>query len=103
MYAVIETGGKQYQVSPGDKIRVELLEQLEGTVTFDRVLLVKTDEAVKVGTPTVKGATVQGEIVRALKADKIIIFKKIKSKQYRRTRGHRQNLLEVLVREIKGV
>jgi large subunit ribosomal protein L21 len=56
-----------------------------------------------VGTPTVKGASVQGEVVRALKADKVIIFKKIKSKQYRRTRGHRQNLLEVLIKEIKGV
>lgn len=103
MYAVIETGGKQYQVSPGDKIRVELLEQREGAVVFDRVLLVKTDAAVKVGTPTVAGAAVHGEVLRAFKAEKVIIFKKIKSKQYRRTRGHRQNLLEVLVKEIKGV
>jgi large subunit ribosomal protein L21 len=102
MYAVIETGGKQYQVSPGDKLNIELLEEREGEVTFDKVLLVKTDEAVKIGTPHVKGATVTAEIVKAFKGPKILIFKKKKRKQYRRTRGHRQGLLQVLIKDIQG-
>jgi len=102
MYAVIETGGKQYQVSPGDKLNIELLEEREGNITFDKVLLVKTEESVKVGTPHVKGVTVLAEIVEAFKGPKVLIFKKKKRKQYRRTRGHRQGLLRVHIKDIQG-
>jgi len=103
MYAVIETGGKQYQVSPGDKLNIELLEPREGEVAFDRVLLVKTDQDVKVGTPVLKGVRVTAEILKEFKAPKILIFKKLKRKQYRRTRGHRQGLLQVRIKDIEGV
>jgi len=102
MYAVIETGGKQYQVSPGDKLNIELLEEREGAITFDKVLLVKTEESVKVGTPHVEGVTVHAEIMEAFKGPKVLIFKKKKRKQYRRTRGHRQGLLKVHIKDIQG-
>ena len=102
-YAVIRTGGKQYRVEPGSVIRVEKLDGDVGTaVTFPEVLLAGGD-TVRIGTPLVEGVTVRGEIVDHARDKKVIIFKKIKSKQYRRTRGHRQNLLEVLIKEIKGV
>ena len=100
-YAVIATGGKQQKVAVGDRIRIEKLEAGVGeVVTFDQVLAVSTDESLKIGRPTLKGAKVVGRVVAQDKGKKIRIFKKKRRKQYRRTRGHRQNYTAVVVEEI---
>ncbi len=101
-YAVIATGGKQHRVNVGDKIRVEKIEAEAGAkVTFDEVLAVQTKDGLQIGRPVVKGAKVVGRVVAQIKAKKIIVFKKKRRKQYRRTRGHRQQLSSVVVEEIK--
>jgi large subunit ribosomal protein L21 len=100
MYAVIETGGKQYKVQPGQVIEVELLEVSEGTVTFDRVLLCSDGEEVKVGAPVVEQARVTGEVLAEVKSRKTIAFKKRRRKDSQTTRGHRQNLARVRIDEI---
>ena len=90
MYAVIQTGGKQYRVSEGDIVRVELLEkEPKQQVVFDRVLLVDREGDVKVGQPTVAGATVEAEVVAVDRAKKVTIFKKKRTTTYQRTQGHR--------------
>jgi large subunit ribosomal protein L21 len=101
MYAVIETGGKQYRVTPGDVIDVELTGTDEGTVKFDRVLLVSGDAGVSVGSPLVAGALVNASLVSAVRGPKIRVFKMKRRKQYRRTRGHRQDLQRVRIDEIR--
>jgi len=101
MYAVIETGGKQYRVVPGAVIDVELLGSPEdGAVEFDRVLMVGGGDEVKVGTPEVEGASVRGTLVDAVRGPKIRVFKMKRRKGYRRTNGHRQNLHRVRIDEI---
>lgn len=105
MYALIETGGKQYRVTPGDVVDVELLpaaaEAAEGDkVEFDRVLLVGDDDSVRVGQPVVEGAVVSASVVDHVRASKIRVFKMKKRKGYRRTNGHRQNLLRVRIEGI---
>ena len=92
MYAVFETGGKQYRASAGDLLKVELLGSDDGaTVTFDRVLLVNNAGQVAVGTPTVENASVTGEVVEAERKDKkLVIFKMKRRKGYRNKNGHRQ-------------
>ncbi|MEM9293280.1 MAG: 50S ribosomal protein L21 [Acidobacteriota bacterium] len=105
MYAVIETGGKQYRVQPGDIIDVELLEdtgEKGDSIAFDRVLLVGSEDDVKVGTPLVEGAQVSGELVSQVRGTKIRVFKFKRRKQYRRTRGHRQNYHRVRIQEISA-
>jgi large subunit ribosomal protein L21 len=103
MYAVIQTGGKQYRVAEGDVVRVELLEkEPKESVVFDRVLLVANEGDLKVGQPIVKGATVEAEVIRHDRAKKVIIFKKRKTKTYQRTQGHRQGFTEVRIKGIKG-
>ncbi len=100
-YAVIATGGKQHKVAVGDRIRVETLEAGVGdTVTFDQVLAVNTKDGLKVGRPTLKGAKVVARVLIQDKAAKVLIFKKKRRKQYRRTRGHRQPFTAVVVEEI---
>ena len=100
-YAVIASGGKQHKVAVGDRIRVEKLAVPVGeTVTFEEILAVKTGEELQVGRPTIKGARVVARVVEQDKAKKILIFKKKKRKQYRRTRGHRQDFTAVVVEEI---
>ena len=102
-YAVIATGGKQHRVNVGDEIRVEKIEAKAGAkVTFDEVLAVQTKDGLQIGRPVVKGAKVVGRVVAQIKAKKIIVFKKKRRKQYRRTRGHRQQLSSVVVEEIKA-
>jgi len=101
MFAVIETGGKQYYVSPGDKILVELIEGAKKEVSFKKVLLIKNDGDLKIGNPYIKGASVKAKVLEEIKAPKVIIFKKKRRKQYKRTRGHRQRYLKVLIEEIK--
>ena len=90
MYAVIKTGGKQYRVAEGDTIRVEKLPgDVGSTIELDEVLMVGGD-TVRVGTPTVSGAKVTAQIVDQDRAKKIIVFKKMRRKNYRRKNGHRQ-------------
>lgn len=102
MYAVIITGGKQYKVFPGEKIKVEKLNLKEGeTVKFDVLMLKKDDETIEIGTPVVKGATVLGKIIKQGKAKKILVFKKKKRKNYSKLIGHRQPFTEVIIEDIK--
>ena len=90
MYAVIETGGKQYKVQEGDKLRVEKLDaQVGDTVTFDKVLFLGGDD-VKVGRPCVEGAKVEAKVLEQNKAKKVVVYKFKAKKNYRNKRGHRQ-------------
>ena len=101
MYAVIASGGKQYRVSEGEVVRVEKLELEAGSeVEFKEVLLVKTDAGTLVGRPIVPGASVSGTVEAHGKADKVLVFKYKKKKQYRRTRGHRQIFSEIKIAKI---
>ena len=96
IFAIFATGGKQYRVKVGDIIKVEKLNA-EKTVVFDQVLMVGN----KIGTPTVAGATVTGEILEQTRAEKIIVFKKKRRHNYRRTKGHRQHITVVKITGIK--
>ncbi len=101
MYAVIETGGKQYKVSEGDVIFIEKLEAAEGeAVTFDKVLVVADGENVTVGAPAVDGATVTAKVEKQGKAKKIYVFKMKRKKNYRRKKGHRQPFTKVTIEKI---
>ncbi len=92
MYAVIKTGGKQYRVAAGDVIKVEKLDgEVGSNVDFDQVLMVGGDDGAKIGTPVLDGAKVTAEVLEQGKGDKVLIFKKKRRKNYRRTRGHRQH------------
>ena len=105
MYAVIQTGGKQYRAEPGQTLWVEKLPGNQGDkVTFDQVLLVGggDDKAVAVGKPTVAGATVTGEIVEQGLGEKLIVFKFRRRKNYVRRNGHRQELTAVKIDSIVG-
>jgi large subunit ribosomal protein L21 len=100
-YAVIRTGGKQYRVSPGELLRVELLPGEVGSeITFSEVLLTTADGAVQVGTPLVPGSSVTAHIVQHGKERKILVFKKKRRKAYRRKRGHRQLFTAVQIKTI---
>lgn len=103
MYAILETGGKQYKVRPGDTLRVEKLQAAPGeTVTLDRVLLLSDGEQVEVGTPVVTGAKVLAEVVDQGRGPKLIVFKYKAKVRYRRKTGHRQSLTTLRVTEIQG-
>lgn len=103
MYAIIETGGKQYRVQEGDVIRVEKLEIADGeAVKFDKVLLVANDAALNVGKPYVDGAVVEGIVEKQGKAKKIIIFKYKAKKDYRKKQGHRQPYTQIKIEKIVG-
>jgi large subunit ribosomal protein L21 len=102
-YAIIATGGKQHKVSVGDRLRVELLDAVVGdAVTFDQVLAVKNGDELVVGKPSLPGASVVAKVVEQGKAKKVLIFKKKKRKQYRRTQGHRQPFTAVVVEQINA-
>ena len=101
MYAVIKTGGKQYRAGAGDKLQIEKLEGQAGdTVAFAEVLMLVNGESVEVGAPYVAGATVVGEIASHDRGPKIIIFKKRRRKNYRRKKGHRQDVTVVRITDI---
>jgi large subunit ribosomal protein L21 len=101
MYAVLETGSKQYRVNKGDTLKIERLPIEAGKpVTFDRVLLVNADGKVSVGSPTVLGATVEADVVEHIRGDKVVTFKMKRRKGYHKTIGHRQELTVVKVTEI---
>ncbi|MBC8506744.1 MAG: 50S ribosomal protein L21 [Anaerolineales bacterium] len=100
-YAIFDNGGKQYKAVPGEAVNLDRMSVEEGTkINFDQVLLVSDDGKVQVGTPTVKGAKVQGVVEEHFKAKKIIVFKYIPSKRYRRTKGHRQQYTRVRIDKI---
>lgn len=102
MYAVIATGGKQYKVSEGDIIKVEKLDVQAGeTYTFDKVLLVSGDD-VKVGTPTVAGATVEADVIDTVKGKKIIVYKYKRKTGYHKKNGHRQQYTAVKITKINA-
>jgi large subunit ribosomal protein L21 len=102
MYAVIQSGGKQYRVAPGDTVRVETLPGEVGSkVTFDSVIAVHTDEKKLVLGSDASKATVTGKIVKQGRAKKVIVLKFKKTNQYKIQRGHRQNYTAVEVNEIK--
>jgi len=103
MLAVIKTGGKQYRVSPKDKLKIEKLEIEEGKeVVFDNVLLIENESNVVVGDPLIKGATVVGKVLRQAKADKVMTFKKKAKKRYTLKKGHRQSFTEVEIIEVRS-
>jgi len=99
MYAIIETGNKQYKVQKGDVIDVELLDAKD-SVSFDHVLLVSSDSDIKVGTPYVQGAKVSGKILGTFKDAKVINFKYKHKVNYHRKKGHRQNLMKIEIQEV---
>jgi large subunit ribosomal protein L21 len=102
MYAVIETGSKQYRVSAGDTLEVERLAVEAGQpVNFDRVLLVNNDGKTTVGSPTVASAAVVADVVEHIRGDKKLIYKMKRRKGYRKTIGHRQELTVIKIKEIK--
>ena len=102
MYAVFETGGKQFRAETGVRLRIPTLEAEPGdSVTFDHVLVTGDgEENVKVGTPTVDGASVKAEVIRHGRGDKIIVFKRKRRKGYRKKQGHRQDFTEIRVEEV---
>lgn len=96
MFAIIQTGGKQYKVAPGDVIEVEKLEAEAGSeITFDCLLMSDGKKSNKVGAPLVDGVTVKGKVVEQIKGDKIIVFKYKPKKNYRKKTGHRQRYTRV--------
>ncbi|MHB1420431.1 MAG: 50S ribosomal protein L21 [Bacillota bacterium] len=103
MYAIVETGGKQYKVAQGDVINVEKLDAAPGeTVEIGRVLAVGTGDELRVGSPVVEGAKVVFKVLEQGKGKKIIIFKYKAKKNYRRKQGHRQPFSKVIVEEIQA-
>ena len=103
MYAVLETGSKQYRVATGDTLEIERLAVEAGKpFTFDRVLLVNNDGKLTVGSPTVSGASVLADVVAHKRGEKKLTFKMKRRKGYHKTIGHRQELTIVKIKEIKG-
>ena len=103
MYAIIETGGKQYRVQEGDSIRVEKLNFVDGeTIKFDKVLLVANDSDLNVGKPYVDGAVVEATVEKQGKNKKVMIFKYKAKKDYRNKKGHRQPYTQVKIEKIIG-
>ena len=101
MYAIIESGGKQLKVSPGQVIRVEKLEAEPGdAVSFDRVMLVKTDDGLLVGTPTVLDVSVSGKVLEQGKGPKVLSFRFKRRKRVRVRKGHRQPFTAVKIESI---
>ena len=103
MYAIVESGGKQYKMAVGETHRLERLDGSEGdTIEFNKILLIQGDKNLRVGTPYVEKVTVIGEILGQNRGKKIIIFKKKRRKGYQRTQGHRQSETRVKIQEIKA-
>lgn len=103
MYAVIETGGKQYRVQPGDTVVVETLPGESGdAVEFSRVLLISDDESVAVGRPVIEGARVTGQIVDQVLGEKLTVYKFKRRKNYRKRNGHRQQYTAVKIESVVG-
>ena len=103
MYAIIETGGKQYRVQPGDVLRLDrLAAEEQETVVFDRVLAVKDGDQLRIGSPLVEGARVTGRVLDHGRGRKVIVFKYRPKVNYRRKRGHRQPYTRVKIERIEA-
>ena len=103
MYAVVKTGGKQYRVSGGQKVKVEqLLAEVGSEIVLDQVLAVGEGSAVKLGKPLVAGAAVKAKVLAHGRGDKVHIFKMRRRKHYRKSQGHRQNFTELEIVGIAG-
>ena len=103
MYAVIQTGGKQYKVTPGDVLKVEKLEAKKGdTIEIKEVFMIADGEKMSVGKPTLASAMVTALVMGDVKGEKVLIFKHRRRKGYRRTNGHRQNYTTLKVMDIKA-
>lgn len=103
MYAIVEIAGQQFKVEKGRKLYVHRLPGEENSaVSFDKILLIDNDGQVKVGAPVVKGASVDATILRHLKDDKVIVFKKKRRKGYQKQNGHRQYLTQIEIKDIKA-
>ena len=102
MYAIVETGGKQYPVEEGRYIDLELLDaEQDSKVTFDKIVMLVNGKKSKVGQPYVSGASVEGTVVKHDKAKKIIVFKQRPKKGYRKKQGHRQQFTRVMITKIR--
>ena len=102
MYAIVETGGKQYQVEEGRYVDVELLDgEKDSKVVFDKVVMIVNGKKSKVGQPYVAGASAEGVIVKHDKAKKVIVYKQRPKKGYRRKQGHRQGFTRVMISKIR--
>lgn len=102
LYAIFETGGKQVQASPGQRVRLEkLAAEIGSKVQFDRVLLVNRDGKIEVGRPYLEGTRVVGTVLEQDRYAKVLVFKKKRRKQYRRTHGHRQAFTSVAIDKIE--
>jgi len=102
MYAIVETGGKQYQMEEGRYLDVELLDVKENEkVVFDKIVMLVNGAKSKVGQPFVKGASVEGTVLKNDKAKKIIVYKQRPKKGYRKKQGHRQQFTRVMINKIK--
>ena len=102
-YAIFESGGKQHRVAPGEVIALEKVEAEPGaSVTFDKVLLVATEGGTQVGKPHLDGAAVSATVIEQFRGGKVLIFKKKRRKNFRKTQGHRQNLTRVRIESISA-
>lgn len=103
MYAIIETAGKQYRVSKGDKIRVEKINaNNDAEITFDKVILLGKDDTPVIGTPYIEGASVTAKILEHGKEEKVIVFRYRRKKNYRKFRNHRQEYTSILIESINA-
>jgi len=102
MFAVLKTGGKQYLVSPGDKIKIEKLDIEEGKeIIFDQVLLLEKGKSLKIGDPLVKGAKIIAKVLKQDRAKKIVVFKYKPKKRYQKKMGHRQPYTEIEILKLE--
>ena len=102
MYAIVETGGKQYQVEEGRYVDIELLDgEKDSKVVFDNIVMIVNGKKSKVGQPYVAGASVEGKIMLHDRAKKIIVYKQIPKKGYRKKQGHRQGFTRVMISKIR--
>ncbi|WP_353202058.1 50S ribosomal protein L21 [Polynucleobacter sp.] len=103
MYAVIKTGGKQYKVAAGEKLKIEQIPaEIGSEITLDQVLVVGEGASLKLGDPLVNGAAVMATVVSQGRHDKVTIFKMRRRKHYQKHQGHRQNFTEILINTIKA-
>ena len=102
MFAIVETGGKQYQVEEGRYLDVELLDgEKDSKIVFDKVVMIVNGKKSKVGQPYVQGASAEGTIVKHDRAKKVIVYKQRPKKGYRRKQGHRQGFTRVMISKIR--
>ena len=103
MYAIVDIAGQQFKVTKDQKIFVHRLEGQEGAqLSFDKVLLIDNDGDVKVGLPTIEGASISAKIIEHQKGDKVLVFKKKRRKSYQKLNGHRQSFTKIQIEEILG-